>query len=168
MAADSEFAQVVAGSLLRNACTPAEADDFGFRGLRLAAPAKVELVPGARDPLFGAFARLMACGCYCFDSNYLGLREQFLEHIVLVAVDLRQHRAYAGRMQAVPNAIPMPSPFDAELYSDADWAGRSVTGYFNPNLAELMALPAEETDWVVYAALGSHLSNAVRIAVRRA
>lgn len=168
MPADSDFAQVVAGSLLRSACTPPEADDFGFRGLRLAAPSRVELVAGQRDPLFGAFARLLVCGCYCFDANYLGLREQFLEHIVLVAVDLRQHRAYAGRMQAVPNAIAMPSPFDDQIMTEADWAGRSVTGYFNPNLAELLPLPAEETDWVAYAALGSYLSNPVRIAVRRA
>jgi hypothetical protein len=167
MTTDAQFDQVIAGSLLPNPCTPVPTDELDFRGLLLQAPTDVWFQPGQRDPLFGAFARMLVCGIYCFDANYLDLRERFLERIVLVAVDVVQHRAYSTRLRAIPNAIAVPSPLDGMPLSAADWAGRSVTGYFNPNLAEILPLPAEETSYVVYAALGTYLSNVVRIAVRR-
>lgn len=169
MADDADFDAVVAGSLLSTPCTPElPEDDFDFRGIRIAAPARVEFRPGATDPLFGAFARLTVCGVYCFDSNYLDLREQFLERLVLVAVDTARHRAYCGTMQAVPNAVLGPDPFEGLALTEADWAGRDVTGYFNPNLAEVLPLPAAEATYVAYAALGSYVSNALRIDVARA
>jgi hypothetical protein len=166
MPEDAEFDAVVAGSLMPNGCTPElDQDDFDFRGIRIQAPTRVEFQPGRIDPLFGAFARLMICGVYCFDGNYLGLREQFLERLVLVAVDAKRHRAFSTSLQAVPNAVAGPDPFEGLMLTDDDWEGRTVTGYFNPNLAEVMPLPADEATYVVYAVLGSYVSNVLQMTV---
>lgn len=168
MPRDAEFDQVPAGSLSPSACTPPiDEDDFDYRGICIAAPERVEFVPGQAEPISGAFARVLLCGTYTLDSNYLGLREQFLDRLVAVAVDVDRHRAYAAGVVSLQNPAAMPDPFEGLILTDEDWRGRVVTGYFNPNLAAVMPLPAEEATYVAYVALGRFVSNAVRIAVRR-
>jgi hypothetical protein len=109
----------------------------------------------------GAFARLMVCGLYHLDSDYLGLREDFLDHIRVVAVSCRTHRAYGDRLPGVPGQVM------EELDPDDDrpgaWAGRSVSEFFNINLATMLNLPEEPDEYVVYATLGRYVSNVVRI-----
>lgn len=165
---DAAFDQVKAGSLSPSPCTPeVDEDDFDYRGIAISAPTRVEFVPGQIDPMTGAFARLIVCGTYTLDGNYLGLREQFLERLVVVAVDTTHHRAYSSGVLAVQNPVSLPDPFDDEVLTEADWAGRVVTGYFNPNLAEVMPLAAEEASYVVYVVLGRYVSNVVRIDVEQ-
>ncbi|MBW2523162.1 MAG: hypothetical protein JRI23_03265 [Deltaproteobacteria bacterium] len=168
MPQDSDFDQVLAGSLSPSACTPPiDEDDFDYRGIAIAAPKRVEFVPGQVEPMFGAFARVLLCGTYTLDSNYLGLREQFLDRLVAVAVDVHRHRAYSAGVVSLQNPVAMPDHFEGLMLTDQDWEGRMVTGFFNPNLAEVMPLPAEEATYVAYVALGRYVSNAVRIEVVR-
>ena len=87
--------------------------------------------------------------------------------IVLVAVDAADHRAFVGTMEPVANAIRVPSPLDRMNLSPQDFAGRSITGYFNPNLAQVLSLPEKEAEYIAYATLGEYVSNVVRIQVRR-
>jgi hypothetical protein len=162
---DADFDKISVGSLMDNACTPNVLDDWDFRGIRIVAPKKVAL-EGNPDG-FGNFARVVVCGVYQLDSNYLGLREQFLDRLVLVAASVRTHHAYAGKMQPIINAVRVPSPLDGMMLTDADWAGRFITKFFNPNLVPVLGLPKQEDDYIVYAALGKYVSNVVRIAVRR-
>jgi hypothetical protein len=164
---DADFEAVSPGSLLPNPCTPDVRKDRRFRGIALHAPKEVIFDGQSRDPFFGAFARVVVAGAYCFDANYLDLRQQFLSRIVLVAVDAGDHRAFSGTMEPIANAVPVPSPFDRLALSPQDFAGRSVTGYFNPNLAQVLSLPEREAEYIVYAVLGAFVSNVVRIRVRR-
>jgi hypothetical protein len=162
---DADFDQVSVGSLMDNACTPNILDDWDFRGIRIAAPKKVAL--SGKPDGFGNFARVVVCGAYQLDSNYLGLREQFLDRLVVVAASARTHEAFAGKMQPIINPVRTPMPLDGMMLSDADWAGRSITKFFNPNLVPVLGLPQREDDYFVYAALGKYVSNVVRIALRR-
>ncbi|MBI4955388.1 MAG: hypothetical protein HY908_25420 [Myxococcales bacterium] len=158
---DSDFDKIPIGSLSDNACTPKVDDDWDFRGLRIAAPRRVPLT--GKPDAFGCFARAPVCGVYQLDSNYLGFREQFRTRVILVAVDARSHRAYANRLQTIVNPARMASPLDGMMLTEADWAGRYVTQFFNPNLVSLLALPEMAAEYIVYATLGRYVSNVVRI-----
>lgn len=164
---DADFEQVIAGSRVPNPCTPSLQGNRRFRGIKIAAPREVVFDGESRDPFFGAFARVLLAGIYHFDANYLDLRQQFLRRIVLVAVDAADHRAFVGTMEPVANAIRVPSPLDRMNLSPQDFAGRSITGYFNPNLAQVLSLPEKEAEYIAYATLGEYVSNVVRIQVRR-
>lgn len=162
---DPAFADVVQGSLLSNACSP-EIEGGDFRGLRIAAPEVVTYAPGDFDPITGAFARVIVCGTYRLDFTTLGLNGDFVESIVLIAVDEARRETFSGRMVTVENRIPPPDFGDG--LEPADFAGDVITGYFNPNLAVVLGLPERPADYVVYAVLGPYESNRVRLSVREA
>jgi hypothetical protein len=164
---DADYARVGANSFGPNLCTPPIRDDRAFRGIALTGPTAVEFGADTRDPLFDRFCHFVVCGAYQLDANYMGLRERFRPRLLVVAVDALRHRSYAGRLETGPNPMRMPSPLDGMALDDADFAGRVVTEYFNPNVAELMGLPEEETDYFVWATLGHYTSNVVRVALRR-
>lgn len=159
---DRAFDKVSPGSLRAYDCSPDLDGDPAFRGLRVHAPRRVLFGPGTRDPLHGCFARVLLCGSYHLDANYLGLRGWFLPALVLVAVDARTHRAFSGTMDAVADAISRPD----EGLPDDVFARRSLIEHWNPNLARVLSLPEAETDYFAYAMLGDHVSNVVRIEVR--
>ncbi len=156
-----DFRVVVPGSRRRWPCSPALPP--GTLGIALSAPARVPLGPG--DATDDAFARVIVCGAYRFPSNFLGLREQLAKRLLLVAVDAASHRAYAGRV-APPGEDPGPDPYRG--LSDADLEGQLSGGWFNPNLAAILPLPERPAGYWVYAQLGEHVSNVVRIDVEEA
>lgn len=162
---DRDFDKVDAGSLLEYDCSPEM--ELSFRGIRLHAPRRVKIAPDPRARYAGAFARIIVCGAYHLDATYLDLRERFLPRVLLVAVDARTHAPFAAPMEALPNALPEPDAFEGLDLEPEDFEGRSVIEYFNPNLAELLSLPEAEAEYLVYATLGSYVSNVVRIDVHR-
>ncbi len=166
MPSDAEFAQMNAPTFSRVSCSPVVDDDFDFRGIRLAAPQRVEFDDGTRSPLSGAFAHLVVCGGFRFDANYLGLRERFLPRVVVVATDPARRRAFAGTLMGGPSEHAPQNPLDKLDLSPDDWTGRIITEFFTTNLAEIMNLPETEADYYVHATLGGYVSNVVRIAVR--
>jgi len=161
---DPAFDEVVEGSYMEYACSP-DIDDPDFTGIVLNAPKVVNYQPGRPDPLSGAFAPVIVCGAYAFNYRTLGLNGDFADSIVLVAVDEGSRISYHGTMPGVENAEPPPDGGDDGL-TDEDFAGDTIGGYFNPNLAVLMNLPEKDADYVVYALLGPYESNRVRISVR--
>lgn len=164
---DSDFDRVPVNSFSDNLCSPDVTTSFSFEGIKIAAPERVPLE--GKPDRFGSFARLIVSGGYRFPANYLGLREQFRARIVIVAVDLRSHIAYAGGLLGGSmNLEAGPSPYDNDFgLTDADFNGRFIAEYFNPNLVQLFDLPKVETDYVAYAVLGKYVSNTVRIALRK-
>lgn len=159
---DAAFDEVVEGSLLSSTCSP-EIDDPEFRGLRIAAPTAVTYSPGDFNPITGAFARIVVCGTYQLDFSALGLDGDFVESIVMIAVDEGRRETFNGRMVTVRNRIPPPPRPDG--LEPADFAGDVIAGHFNPNLAVVLDLPERPADYVVYAVLGPYESNRVRISV---
>ncbi len=161
---DRDFDRVEAGSLTAWPCSPRVDADPAFRGIRLTAPGRVT-IGAAADPFAPVFARVMVCGALHLDFDYLGARGRFLPRIVLVAVSATTHRVFAARFEPVPNAIPEPPPDPPD---PGGWPAGSIIQYWSPNLAELLSLPEEEADYFAHATLGDHVSNVVRIEVRRA
>lgn len=159
---DPAFSEVIEDSLLENACSP-RMDDPDFRGLLLAAPEVVTYTPGDRDPFSGAFAPVVVCGAYRLDFTTLDLDGDFVDSIVLVAVDEGRRETWSGTMLSVENEIEDPEPEDRSRF-----AGDVISGYFNPNLAVVLALPERPADYVVYAMLGPYESNRVAVSVREA
>jgi len=161
---DPVFEEVVEGSYMEYACSP-DIDDPDFIGILLNAPAVVNYAPGRTNPINGAFAPIIVCGAYAFKYTTLGLNGDFADSIVLVAVDEQSRTSYHGTMPGIENAEPPPEDRGDGLTAE-DFAGDTIGGYFNPNLAVLMNLPEKDADYVVYALLGPYESNRVRISVR--
>jgi hypothetical protein len=162
---DPVFKQVVEGSYREHACSP-DIDDLNFIGIKLNAPEVVTYVPGSSNPINGSFAPVIVCGSYSFKYTTLGLNGKFANAIVLVAVDEKSRMSFHGTMTGVKNAVPEPQGADNGLTAE-DFAGDTIGGYFNPNLAVILGLPEKEADYVVYALLGPYESNRVRISVRQ-
>lgn len=162
---DPVFNEVVEGSYMDYACSP-DIDDPDFNGIKLNAPEVVTFVPGSSDPLNGSFAPVIVCGAYAFKYTTMGLDGDFADSIVLVAVDEKSRISYHGTMSGVENEIPEPQGADNGLTAE-DFAGDTIGGYFNPNLAVILGLPEKEADYIVYALLGPYESNRVRISVRQ-
>lgn len=159
---DRLFEKVEAGSFLSCALSPRLDDDPSFRGIRLRAPGRVRFGGGAPVRRSRTSPRVVVCGAVCVDADYLGLAPDFLSHLVLVAVDAGTHRARAGTMEVIPNRIHDRGPLTAG--PRPDWI---VTQWFNPDLGAVLRLPEAEAEYVVYATLGEHVSNVVRIDICR-
>lgn len=156
-----DYDEVIPGSLEDYPPTPDVLQDPDFRGIMISGPDEVPL-EGSPGP-YGGFARMIVCGAMHIDSNYFGLREDFLDHVFFVAVNARTHQPYISRLAGLPNALPMPDPFGGLELTQADWTGRSVILFFNENLVTTLGIPEVPADYVVYAALGGYVSNVLRM-----
>lgn len=146
------------GPLLEsNECTP-RIDGFDFEGLLINLPE--EVVYDGNGSLSRAGGKLILAGACRFKQNFLNLHGSFVDHILFVAVNARTHQTYASKLETVPNAIPGPDP------DDGLEPAMLVGEVFNPDLGDLLRLPAEEAEYIVYATIGPHRSNALTTRVR--
>jgi hypothetical protein len=89
----------------------------------------------------------------------MNLRGHYIDHILYVAVNAKTHQTYSSKVESVPNAIPGPDPDDGR-------EPEMIVGeVFNPDLAELLRLPAEQAEYIIYAALGPFQSNSLTVKV---
>ena len=146
----------------RNSCSPV-IDDVDFEGIVIHAPEEVLYEPG--EPVEGseAFADVRICGTCCVDYAFGGLGGDVIEEILLVAVDAATQETYSGKMEPIPNPEERPDDLGG---GPVDTEGLLVETYFNPNLAEDLALPERPAEYIVYAVLGEYKSNTVRIRVK--
>jgi hypothetical protein len=152
------------GMFLSDACSPV-ITDRGFRGIVINAPK--EILPGSGPgegtgfhafsiPIFGTYVHNL--------GTPLDLKDDVPHSILWVAVNVGSNRTYSGKIARRGRKSTPPVREDDRL-SPKDLAGRTITGYCNPNLAEILELPEEKAEYVVYATLGPYKSNAVRIRV---
>lgn len=128
---DPAFEEVIEDSLLSFGCSP-EIEDPSFRGLLIAAPEVVSYTPGDSDPITGAFAPVLVCGTYRLAYETLGLDGDFVESIVLIAVDEGRRETFTGLMGGVENEIEIEFEEDFEI-GDAEPAGNGApTGNGEP------------------------------------
>ena len=151
----------------RNECTPV-VDDPEFRGIVIDAPPQVEFRTGQRTPGSSAFALIRLCGICRFDYHFMGLDGDFIEAILIVAVDDETNETFSGKLTLVTNAEPQPPDLLGRDLVKQDYTGLVVEEHFNPNLAQALRLPARSAQYVVYATLGEYKSNSVRIRVSEA
>jgi hypothetical protein len=140
-----------------NACTP-QIDGFSFEGLLINTPE--EVVFSGSGSLSRAGGKLMLCGACRFKQSFMNLRGHFIDQILFVAVNAKTHQTYSAKLESVPNAIPGPDPDDG--LDPAMLVGE----VFNPDLGELLRLPAEEAEYIVYATIGPYRSNVLTTRVR--
>ncbi|MDH3213178.1 MAG: hypothetical protein OEM05_11895 [Myxococcales bacterium] len=155
---DSAFDEVAAGSFSANACTPViDEFDVDYRGLKIHAPTRVQFPAGSETP------RIVVCGTGVFDWNYMDLDGDFLEAIVIVAVNDQTHESRSGRMQIIENRAMGPPVREKLGLSKEDFKNRSIQKHFNPDIGALLELPATPGSYTVYATLGQYKSNVVQI-----
>src|SRR2546421_13120634 len=109
--ADDDFARVEEGLIPWPACSPAIEDDFAFRGIRIAAPARVVLPAGGGAP------RVMICGGYQLPVDYAGLGMSLERGVWLVACDLEHgHLVVAPAVSELGQpAADEPAPVSSEV-----------------------------------------------------
>jgi hypothetical protein len=152
---DSAFDAIVADALQPFDTSPAlEAPPFV--GIRIDAPARAR-VRGRGE------GRLVVSGACRFTYDYQGLAGRFTDSILFVAVNVATLEIRAD-YAAASHASRFPERDVAEE-DDADTEGLLVGQWFNPELARGLALPHADATYIVYATLGEHVSNAVRIRV---
>ena len=159
---DAIFETAAIGSLLESECSPQI--DFMAEGIALRAPEEVYFRQGTA-PKGRPFAPVVVCGAYRFRYDTLGLNGNFVDEIVLVVVDASTNEIHSGKIPRRATMARKPAPEKFDLTAQ-ELAERLIGGNFNPNLAEAFPLPAREAEYIVYATLGPHTSNRVRIKVR--
>ncbi len=158
---ECDFGALEEGLLSENACSP-EIDDPDFQGIAINAPEEVLYHQGETIPGSSAFADVRVCGTGCFDHGFMGLGGEVHGAILLVAVDAATQETFSGKMTAINNPVPPPD----ELPQGGPTEGLLIESYFNPNLVEVLELPERPAEYIVYAVLGEHKSNTVRIRVK--
>lgn len=134
-------------------------------GLGIAINAPIEVTFSKGETLDPKDCRFFVCGSSEFVYDTLGYGRSFADHVTFVAVDQTSQVARTGVMQ--PNVLnPVPPPDDMPK-STTDHSKTTIGEAFRTNLAEIMSLPAVETDYVVYAALGPYRSNTLTVKVRK-
>lgn len=148
-----------------NECSPRIVES-GFRGLAINAPRQVLFTAG-ESTAFGGFAEVPICGTYKYDLSLdLDTDASFEDSILVVAVDRESHQSWSGLVRESVDLMPAPEDtFDDEL-TDEDLQGVSMEGHFNPNLTEILTLPARPAAYDVYATVGPYRSNTVTIEIR--
>ena len=135
------------------------------KGLGIAINAPFEVTFSNEGTLDSKDCRFIVCGASRFVYNTLGYGTNFADQITFVAVDQTSQVATSGMMEPnVPNPIPPPPDIPK---SKTDHSKTTIGEVFRTNLADIMTLPAVETDYVVYAAFGPYRSNTLTVKVRK-
>jgi hypothetical protein len=140
-------------------CSPPEPDPR-WRGVAIQAPRRVWFQRGTRVGRTEAFAAIPICGVYMLDVPFPLAKDV----IVLVAVEKRTGRQYAGPVQSANPNPTVPPPEGPPLRKE-DVKGLASGGYFNPNLADFAGLPEEPGTYDVYAQVRDQRSNVVMIEI---
>ena len=137
-------------------------------GIAINAPREVQFSNGPHlDP---EDAQFIVCMASRFVYGTLGYGSSFIESVTLVVVDAHTHQEYSGiaalatRDNGRDNLIPEPS---GRPQRTTDHSNTTIGEVLRGNLAQFIRLPAVETEYVVYAALGPFRSNSLTVKVVR-
>lgn len=153
------FADVVLNTNERYACSPAEPPPQ-WRGVVINAPSRVSFKAGETAGQYGAFAAIPICGFFFVDANFAGADQP----MKLVAVDRQSGRSYSGAIVELDPSPEEPPPED-DGFTPQELAGVASGGYFNPNLADFVALPAKAAVYAVHVELRDYKSNVVVVEI---
>jgi hypothetical protein len=106
---------------------------------------------------YGAFAAIPICGYYLAEIR----RDLPPEPLRIVAVDIKTKKSYAGPITELEKGIAAPPPPSPPRPPSARKS--SAGGYFNPNLADFVALPKATATYEVHVEFRDLKSNAVTI-----
>ena len=147
----SRFERVRWDSFEESACSPPLPRDF--RGLALAAPARVSAGPDAVLPVAGAFQ---------VGARFVNRFRSMANEITLIAVNTATHAPASANLLR-PDCEALPSGFSP---SNPHLDRVVVCGHFNLDLFQWMkALPRDPARYHVFATVGDVVSNVVTIEV---
>jgi hypothetical protein len=137
-------------------------------GIAINAPRVVEFSEG--PILQPGDAQFIVCVATRFVYDTLGFGSSFMDNLSLVVVDGRTHQEYsvsallADDTNIRSNYLPMPSDMAGPK---TDHRNTTIGEVLRANLAKMMKLPAEETEYIVYASLGPYRSNTLSVKLVR-
>lgn len=149
------FAKVVFNSRTANPCSPQEPDPE-FLGILINAPKSVSFKAGERVGMDDAFAAIPVCGFYMLEMQYQRKYHDVVEAMRLVAVEKETGWEFSGSVMRPRPTIPNTK---RPHVSDEQIRNMATGGYFNPNLAERVALPAVPGEYDVFVELGERDSE---------
>ena len=160
---DPRFGQVTLNSRGPTPCSP-RAPLPSFRGILVAAPARVTFARGQSVGRLGAFAAVPLCIYYCLEPARVKPHDNTIEALRLVAKDLATGDVHTGHIIDPDPKAPLPPDVAALAPPDrAALARMAVGGYVNPNLADYLPIPAAPAVYAVHVELEPYTSNTVRI-----
>lgn len=141
-----------------NACTPEIGDDF--IGIKINTPVKVAWSAADRDPVTDSFTRVMLCGTYRLPAADIVDTEGFYLSASLAATNVQTHHNCISLFQTDSHQIENPDP---PRFTTEELEGLYETGYFNINILEVLDLPEETGEYLVFVTFKSFKSNVQRI-----
>lgn len=142
-----------------NAQTPCSPIPPGptWRGILIQAPQRVKFRRGNTVGEHGAFAGIPICGYLLLDVPPIPTSESMR----LIAVDSRTGHVYSGDIVELDESPEVPPP--GHPSSPEERRGLAVGGFFNPNLADYVALPMTSAVYHVHLEYREYRSNQVSI-----
>lgn len=141
----------------RHACSPPKPGP-DWLGVIIRAPRLVKFQRGEVVGNYGAFAAIPICGFYRVEVRW----EENPDPLKLVVVDRRTGQALSGPIiELDPSPIvppPKGTPIDPQKTK-----GQTSGSYFNPNLADYVALPHTSATYDVHVEFREYKSNVVTI-----
>lgn len=102
--------------------------------------------------------KLMVAGLLKLPANYLNMRGDFSNHVLLVAVNQKTAESYSGKM----NVFGFSGESPPVSYGDFDVTEQ----YFNIDLVQNLGIPIANATYSVYATLGEYKSNVLMLKTR--
>ena len=151
--------------LSENSCSPV-IKDSEFQGIVINGPKQItftgEMI--GNSPL--NISQINLSCILNLKYNLLDLNGKFIHHVLFVAVDKKTNQVFSGKM--INQTMISDNVFDSvEGISADDFKDVLVTEYFNPNLVDVLKLPAKEAEYNVYATLADFKSNSIVINVSK-
>jgi len=115
-------------------------------------------------------AQFIVCVATRFVYDMLGYGSRFMDHLTLVAVDARTHQEYAASALRADNSNIRDNlePFPRDMAEpETDHTNTTIGEFLRTNLAKMIDLPAVETEYNIYASLGSYRSNTLTVKLVR-
>lgn len=138
-------------------CSPSEPAP-SWRGVVITAPTRVRFKKGDAVGPTRAFAAIPICGYFRADIRLDRPRQPMR----LVAINLRTADEFTGPIVDLDSSPSVPDP-DAQPVRAEDVKGLVGGGYFNPNLADYVALPQTSGAYRVHVEWNEFRSNEVTV-----
>lgn len=155
-----DFSNIEHGDGNPNKCTPKIDDNFS--GIKIHMPKEIIWTAKDRNPISGAFAKVMLCGVYRLPASQLVDTSGFIVSASVMATNIKTHENYIALLQE-NNFTEDPEPSEI---STEELKGVYETGYFAINILEVLDLPEKAGEYMVFVSFKTYQSNKQTITIK--
>jgi hypothetical protein len=149
-----------------NACTPEPGQDF-VDGLLINCPEEITYST-KQTRLDRRDSPFRVCALARFRHGTPGISTPFSPYeVTFTLINAATKVAHSGMMLRRHTPLPEPGRASRPMADESAWADLVITSYFNPDLADIADVPAEDADYDLFASIGSFRSNVLHVRVRR-